>query len=171
MILVKIILGALFLALGWVYFFKPNLVFTINKVARDTLFNDRIILLERKKLAILFFCMSFVALYMGFSALTNMLGSQGKKSWLMETSSYMMYMAMQDYCTEKYDNAIQKYNQVLKADPNNVAALKHLSYTYEAIGDSAKARVIWQKILALEPNNSEIKEKLKIKKHDNKRNN
>ena len=171
MILIKIVLGILFLALGWVYFFKPNLVFTINKVARETIFNDRIILLERKKLAILFFCLSFVALYMGFSALTTQLGSRGKNSWLMETSSYMMYMAMQDYCREKYDNAIQKYNLVLNSDPNNIAALRHLSYTYEAIGDSAKARVIWQRILALDPKNSEIREKLKLKKYDNKRHN
>jgi len=171
MIAIKIILGILLLALGWVYFFKSNLVLTLNRIARETLFNDRIILLERKKLAILLFCLSFVTLYMGFSSLINLLGSQGKSSWLMETSSYMMYMAMQDYCSEKYSNAIQKYEQVLKSDPNNMAALKQLSYTYEASGDTAKARVIWQKILALNPKNKEMIEKLKIKTNGNKRKN
>ena len=171
MITIKIILGILLLALGWVYFFKSNLVLTLNKIVRETLFNDRIILLERKKLAILFFCLSFVTLYMGFSSLVNLLGSQGKNSWLMETSSYMMYMAMQDYCSEKYGSAIQKYVQVLKADPNNMTALKRLSYTYEASGDTAKARVIWQKILSLNPKNKEIMEKLKIKTNENKRKN
>ena len=171
MILTKILLGILFLALGWIYFFKPNLVLTLNKIARETLFNDRFILLERKKFSILFFCMSFVALYMGFSALVNFLGSREKNSWLMETSSYMMYMAMQDYCREKYDNAIQKYNLVLKSDPNNLTALRRLSYTYEACGDTAKARVIWQKILLLDPKNVEIMEKLKIKKNGYKRHN
>jgi len=171
MIFAKILFGILFLVIGWVYFYKPNLVMTINKLARESFFNDRIILLERKKLAILFFCLSFVALYMGFSSLANLLGSRGKNSWMMQASSYMMYMAMQDYCREKYDNAIQKYNLVLKSDPDNLTALKRLSYTYEACGDTAKARVIWQKILTLDPKNVEIMEKLKLKKHDDKRRN
>jgi tetratricopeptide (TPR) repeat protein len=169
MILTKIAFGVLFLALGWVYFFKPNIVLMINKAAREVFFNDRILLLERKKLAIFFFCLSFVALYMGVTALTDMLGKSGRNSWLMEASSYMMYMAEQDYCRERYDNAIQKYEQVLRTDPGNKTALRRLAYTYEAAGDSAKARVIWQRMLKLDPKNNEILEKLKLKKHDNKR--
>ena len=171
MIFVKIILGVTFLALGWIYFFKPNLVLSLNKLARESFFNDRIILIERKKLSVFFFCMSFVALYMGFSSLTDVLASRGSNSWLMETSSYMMYVAMQDYCRGKYDNAIEKYTMVLKSDPNNVSALKRLSYTYEACGDSAKARVLWQKILVLDPKNTEMMEKLKLKPNEHKRKN
>jgi cytochrome c-type biogenesis protein CcmH/NrfG len=72
-------------------------------------------------------------------------------------------MAMQDYCSEKYSNAIQKYEQVLKADPNNLTALKRLAYTYEASGDTARARAVWKKILALNPKNKEVMEKLKLK--------
>ena len=169
MVLLKIVLGLLLIALGWIYFFRPNLVLAFNRFAREIFFNDRIILLERKKVAILFFCLSFVALYMGFTSFADQFGSKGQNSWAMEASSYMMYSAMQDYCREKYDNAINKYNAVLRTDPNNMTALRRLSYTYEACGDTAKARVIWQKILKIEPNNLEIIGKLGKKFNADKR--
>lgn len=169
MILLKLALGLLFIVLGWIYFFRPNSVLTINKAAREFLFNDRIILLQRKKVAIMFFCFSFIALYMGFTSLTGQIGAKGQDSWVMEASSYMMYSAMQDYCREKYDTAINKYKTVLAADPENLTALRRLSYTYEACGDTAKARMIWQKILKIEPDNKEIMAKLGMKKNGNKR--
>ena len=169
MILIKIVLGLLLLLLGWVYFFRPNLVLALNKVARELFFNDRIVLLERKKVAILLFCLSIIALYMGYTSLTDRLCRKGENSWLVETSSYVMYMAMQDYCREKYDNAINKYNAVLQVDPDNMTALRRLSYTYEACGNTSKARAIWQKILKIEPNNREIMVKLGVKQNADKR--
>jgi cytochrome c-type biogenesis protein CcmH/NrfG len=74
---------------------------------------------------------------------------------------------MQDYCREKYDNAINKYNEVLKTDPDNITALRRLSYTYEACGDTAKARVVWQKLLKIQPKNREIMQKLGVKQNAN----
>ena len=162
MTLVKLTLGGFFLALGWIYFFNPNLVLALNRIIRETILNDRIILLERKKMAILFFCLSFIALYMGLTALAKQAPGNHGQSWITETTSYLMYEAMQDYCREKYDNAINKYNEVLKVDPDNIKAMKRLSYTYEACGNTAKARVIWLKLLKLEPKNREIQKKLRM---------
>jgi len=167
MAFIKLILGVLFIALGWVYFFRPNLVLVLNKIAREKLLNDRIILLERKKVAILFFCLSFIALYMGITSLSKQASVKEGRSWISETSSYLMYEAMQDYCREKYDNAINKYNEVLKTDPDNITALRRLSYTYEACGDTAKARVVWQKLLKIQPKNREIMQKLGVKQNAN----
>ena len=72
MILANFVIGAVFFSLGWIYFYAPNLVLYLNKIARELLFNDRLILLERRKLAILFFCLSFITLFMGFSSLTQL---------------------------------------------------------------------------------------------------
>jgi tetratricopeptide (TPR) repeat protein len=163
MAFIKLALGILFIVLGWIYFYRPNLVLAFHQFVRESLLNDRIILLERKKLAILFFCFSFIALYMGVTSLPNQASVKDGHNWISETSSYVMYEAMQDYCREKYDNAINKYNEVLKNDPNNVTALRRLSYTYEACGDTAKARVVWQKLLKIQPNNRELIKKLGIK--------
>jgi tetratricopeptide (TPR) repeat protein len=151
MILVKFAFGLIFFFLGWIYFFKSNLVLSLNKLVRDYFFDDRLVLLKRKKLAILFFCLSFVALYMGFSSLSQWMGKRDPNNWAMETNRYLMYMAMQDYCTERYDNAIEKYRRVLAAEPNNTEAWKRLAYTYMALGDKKKARMIWKQLLRMAP--------------------
>lgn len=72
MIFANFVIGAVFFSLGWIYFYAPNLVLRLNRIAREILFNDRLILLERRKLAILFFCLSFIVLFMGFSSLTQL---------------------------------------------------------------------------------------------------
>lgn len=142
MITLKLFFGVFFFLLGWVYLYKSNLVVELNRIARDILFNDRRVLLERKKLAILFFCLSFMALYMGLSSLT----AKKQENWLIGTNHYLMYMAMQDYCTARYQNAIEKYERILHNDPNNVSALKRLAYTYDACGEKRKAKALWVKL-------------------------
>src|SRR5689334_8450332 len=86
MIFLKFFCGILFFTLGWMFLFKSTLILTINRIAREMVFNDRLILLGRKKLAILFFCLSFVALHMGFSALTQFMASRDRDSWTQETT-------------------------------------------------------------------------------------
>lgn len=155
MITLKLFFGVFFFLLGGVYLYKPNLVGELNRIARDILFNDRRVLLERKKLAILFFCLSFMALYMGFSSLT----AEKQENWLIGTNHYLMYMAMQDYCTARYQNAIEKYERILRSDPNNVRALKRLAFTYEACGEKRKAKALWVKLGTLLPESTEIRDK------------
>ena len=53
MTIIKLIIGVIFIFLGWIYLYNPKLVSRLNKIARDKLFNDRRVLLERKKLAII----------------------------------------------------------------------------------------------------------------------
>jgi tetratricopeptide (TPR) repeat protein len=163
MIVLKLLLGVFFFFLGWIYLYKSNIVLMLNKIAREVLFNDRLVLLGRKKVAILFFCLSFVALYMGITSLGRWVDKREKNNWVFESNKYLMYMAMQDYCREQYGNAIEKYEKVLKLEPDNLEVLKRLAYTYDAQGDKKKARAIWKRILRLSPGmtDKEIQEKLK----------
>lgn len=161
MIFLKLAVGIVFFMLGWVYLYKSNLVLLLNRIARDVLFNDRRILLERKKLAILFFCLSFVALYMGFTSLAGWVGERDGNSWVIEPASYLMYMAMQDYCTERYAGAIEKYQRILQAEPDNLEAMKRMAYTYDASGEKKKARALWKLILRRNPGDKEIIDKLR----------
>jgi tetratricopeptide (TPR) repeat protein len=154
MIILKLVFGVFFIFIGWVYLYKSNMVLTLNRIVRETFFNDRLVLLERKKVAIFFFCLSFVALFMGFSSLALWNRNNG----VMETDKYLMYMAMQDYCTERYENAIDKYKKVLKYEPNNVEAWKRMAYTYMALGEKKKARAIWKKLLTISPSENDAKE-------------
>lgn len=160
MIFLKLAAGLLFFILGWIYLYKSSLVLAINKAVREVLFNDRRVLLERKKLAISFFCLSFIALYMGFSSLADWVSATRKNSWVIEPDSYLMYMAMQDYCTERYQNAIEKYLKVLQNQPDNLEAVKRLAYTYDAAGEKKKARALWKRLLKAYPENKKVFEKI-----------
>jgi tetratricopeptide (TPR) repeat protein len=160
MIFLKLFIGILFFFLGWIYLYRSNLVLSLNRLARDIFFNDRRILLERKKLSILFFCFSFIALYMGFSSFSKELASRGKNHWTLESDNYLMYLAMQDYCTERYESALGKYAEILKHKPDDPDVLKRIAYTYTAMGEKKKARAIWQKLLRLVPTDEDISRKL-----------
>lgn len=64
----KILCGIIFLLLGLGYLYQPNLILRINAFFRNYLFNDRF-LLERRKWGIFFLLLSFIAFYMGLTAL------------------------------------------------------------------------------------------------------
>lgn len=163
MIFLKLFAGILFFILGWIYFYKSNLVLTINRIAREAFFNDRIILLERKKLAILFFCLSFLALFMGTSSLSKWFEADKNNKLFIEPQKYLLYMAMQDYYKSNYENALEKYKQVLKYDPNNINAMKRMAYTYSACGEKKQAKALWIKLSRLLPDNKEILKQLEKK--------
>lgn len=162
MIVVKIFIGVFFFVLGWVYFYKPNLILQLNKTAREILFNDRQVLFERKKLAILFFCLSFVALYMGMTSLARIEKNiENNTDGSLKPNGYTMYMAMQDYCSGRYQEALEKYQKILKSEPYNTRALKRIAHTYYALGQSEKARDIWQRLYMRFPNDKEIQDNIK----------
>jgi tetratricopeptide (TPR) repeat protein len=161
MIFLKIFAGIIFFFLGLIYLYKSDLVLSLNRIAREIIFSDRIILLKRKKLAILFFCLSFIALYMGFTSLANVLVDENEKRLSGLRVDHLMYTAMQDFCIGKFEKALEKYKTVLKTDPGNIEALKRIAYTYLAAGDKTKANQTWQRLSRLVPNDKEIKGNLK----------
>ena len=161
MIFLKLTLGILFFFLGWIYLYKSNLVLNFNKIARELIFNDRTILLERKKLAILFFCLSFIALYMSYSSITRESVSGSINGWTGESGKYLMYMAYQDYCSGRYESAIERYQKVLKLDPDNGDAIKWMAYSYGASGEKRKACILMERLLKAEPDNRELLDNLK----------
>ncbi|HBU70141.1 MAG TPA: hypothetical protein DEE98_07150 [Elusimicrobia bacterium] len=160
MLFLKLFLGILFFVLGWVYLYNPSLVLKINQFAREAVFNDRFLLLERKKLSILFFCASFLALYMGYSSI-----SPSEDSFEAHTVSHRIYLAMLDLRSHNYQSAAQKYRAILEAAPNNIYALKGLARTYFAMGNAKRARDIYVRLSRLYPHDTQVKKELeKLKK-------
>lgn len=66
---VKIIIGLISGLLGLGYLYRPDLIERMNAVLRDYLLNDAYIALERRKWGMFFLLVSFLFLYMGWSAL------------------------------------------------------------------------------------------------------
>jgi len=61
----KVIVGIILLVLGIIYGFVPGVVFWFNHLVREFICNDRTILLQRKKIAIIFFFLAMLALLSG----------------------------------------------------------------------------------------------------------
>ena len=69
--LLKIIVGLLSGLLGLGYLYRPDLIERMNAVLRDYVLNDAYIALERRKWGMFFLLVSFLFLYVGWSALNR----------------------------------------------------------------------------------------------------
>lgn len=65
----KIVVGIASGILGLGYLYRPDLIERMNAVLRDYVLNDAYIALERKKWGMFFLLVSFLFLYVGWSAL------------------------------------------------------------------------------------------------------
>ncbi|MCB4792733.1 MAG: tetratricopeptide repeat protein [Elusimicrobia bacterium] len=167
MIFLKLIFGIFFLFLGLIYLYKPNLVLAINRIARDIFFNDKTVLLERKKLAILLFCVAFISLYMGLTSLASFFENQNKKIWFIEPIKYSMYIATQDYYAGRYKSAIERYIKILPLSDDQQNVLKCMAFTYMEMGEKDKAKALFDKLLQLDPDDQVVKIKLQKLKANN----
>jgi hypothetical protein len=65
----KVFMGLFFFALGLGYLYRPDLIERMNALLREYLLNDAHLALERRKWGMFFLLLSFVVLYMGYSAM------------------------------------------------------------------------------------------------------
>lgn len=66
---VKVYVGIFFFLLGLGYLYKPHLIERIYAMMREIVFNDAHMALERRKFGIFFLLISWLFLYMGYTAL------------------------------------------------------------------------------------------------------
>ncbi|OGR97332.1 MAG: hypothetical protein A2V88_01365 [Elusimicrobia bacterium RBG_16_66_12] len=67
--LLKIVVGLVCGLLGLGYLYRPDLIERMNAVLREYLLNDSYIALERRKWGMFFLLLSFLFLFMGWTAL------------------------------------------------------------------------------------------------------
>ena len=65
----KVFFGIVFFALGLGYLYRPDLIERMNAVLREYFLNDAHVTLERRKWGMFFLLLSFLLLYMGYSAI------------------------------------------------------------------------------------------------------
>lgn len=65
--------------------------------------------------------------------------------------------------------AIYRWERAIELDPTYVAALNNLAVAYEHEGQLAKARQAYEKALAVEPNNAQIRQNFELFKEINDR--
>ena len=65
----KFLLGILFLILGFIYLYRPDLIFRMNALMRAYFFNDATTTLERRKWGLFFLLLSLLCLYLAMPQL------------------------------------------------------------------------------------------------------
>ena len=67
----KVFFGVVFFALGLCYLYRPDLIERMNALLREYVLNDAHLALERRKWGMFFLLISFLFLYMGYSAMNR----------------------------------------------------------------------------------------------------
>ncbi len=71
------------------------------------------------------------------------------------------YDARQAIYEGKYDQAMKRAQDILEVEPNNETALEIMGSAFYLMDQKDKAKVIWQKVLEIDPNNAMVKNFLK----------
>jgi hypothetical protein len=67
----KLVVGVVSMLLGLGYLYRPDLIERMNSVLREYLLNDAYIALERRKWGFFFLLVSFLFLYMSWTAFSR----------------------------------------------------------------------------------------------------
>ncbi len=59
--------GLFFLLWGLAYLYRPDLVIKFNALIRHFIFNDRLLILHRRRIGVVMLFIAFVLLFIGFS--------------------------------------------------------------------------------------------------------
>jgi tetratricopeptide (TPR) repeat protein len=73
-----------------------------------------------------------------------------------------LFTSLNNIYEGRYDRAIQETSLILELEPDNVLAYKRLGSAYYAMGRTNQARTAWQQALKLSPNDSELKEFIRL---------
>ena len=76
----------------------------------------------------------------------------------MGVLEYKRFLALNYIYDGKYGQAAAVLEKVVALDPEDVTALKRLGSAYFALKDRAKARTLWQRAMALKPDDRQLKE-------------
>jgi len=64
------------------------------------------------------------------------------------------------YYNGNWGKALSYYLRVMEIDSRQVSVLARVAQIYELIGDPAKARVTWERVLTLQTDNAEARKHL-----------
>ncbi len=152
----KLGVGFVLFIAGVLYFYAPKLISGINNILRDFCFNERTVLLYHKKIAVILISLSFIALYMGSTAIHYQLKPKPKSDPIDSNR----LAAMDLYYKGDYRGSLRKTYWVLSNKPNDQWALVHLGCVYEMLDENQKAVEMWERVLAIYPENKIAKRSL-----------
>ena len=141
-------LSLIFLVLGWTYYYKSARVHKLNDFFRKKIFNDRYMLLKRKKIAVVFFLAACLLFTTGFIRSQD---EKKKKSIQIEFTDQGILF-----------DVISLYYKRLAEQPEDILTLTKLAHVYKTLGEKNRERMTWEKILVFDPENKAAKERFNV---------
>lgn len=105
------LLSGFFFCLGVLYFFFPRAIFAINDFVKKTLMDDMKVLLNRKKIALMYIVLSFILLTAKHAVLSY-----------RKDSTSLLFQAYRNYYLGNYKKALLISQKILKNDPRHKMA-------------------------------------------------
>jgi cytochrome c-type biogenesis protein CcmH/NrfG len=152
--LLKTIGAIVLLIAGLVSLYKPGWIIRFNAWCRERLFNDSAALMNRRKIGLVSIVVSSILFYSGFSGLsqTPSIGPRIEREMFEE--------AQQAFQAKRYNGVVARCQALIRQRPEFTAAWQLLGSSWLALGKRAEARVAWQRVAALDPNNPAAKSRL-----------
>jgi len=133
------ILAIIFGVISLVWFTSPSLVIRINEFIRKNFLSETIVLWKRKRIAIYYFILSILILFIG---LTNSFYKKDKKQKI--NIEEKLNESLKYFYSMNYEKAASILEKILKTDPDNVIALKRLGSIYWEMGRKKDALILWE---------------------------
>jgi tetratricopeptide (TPR) repeat protein len=145
---IQVLLGLLALFLAWVLIFKKPLIFRLNAFMREHVFADQLVLFSGGRIAFLLLILGVVALFSGVDIITKnqVLGPR--------STGKIFEHAQEDMRNKDYESTLIRCRELLRSNPNNIAALELMLKVYRDMGKKEEARDVLVKILQINPNYS-----------------
>ncbi len=145
-------LAVFFLLIGLVFFYRPSWLLRFNEIAKEYIFNDNLVLLERRQRGFFLLLVSFLFFYWGYHrAQYTPLPVVGR----LISIDRLMYQSLHHLYAKEYQDSRTVAERVLMRDPKNAEALYILSATQFLMNDLEGGRQSWQKARELSPNSTD----------------
>lgn len=135
-------LGLVFVAVGLTYLYRPSWILILNKFARERVFCDARVLLERRKKGVLMLLLAFFSFYISYYR-AHYGSTRVMDSFI--SIDRLLYQSGKHFEAGDYRDAIQVCNRIIERDPNNVSAYYQLAAARYLLGERADADWAWRK--------------------------
>lgn len=161
--ILKILLGLLALLLAWLFVYRTKLVYALNDFMRRRIFSDHVVLFQGRRMAALLTILGIVAMFSGVESVIDVQAIKPK------IAAEMLVQAQEDLREGHFTKVVTRCKELVRSDPQNVAAWELLATAWWAIGQKDRAANAADSILRLDPNhpirNTSIGEYLQKEHH------
>lgn len=153
------IVSFLFLAAGLIFIYQPAWIIKANKFARERIFNDSLILLERRKKGFFFMVMFVILFYLGFQFIPKEPAVLSSK---IVSPERILYQSIQHLHLKEYEESKTLCENLVKREPGNSEAFYQLAASQYLLNDKAGASASWKKAMAINPNSEKADRLIKL---------